>query len=111
MSTFDLVEWVCAQGNCYRCILMLYYMHNHHYVIDPIHVISDIGFPMYATRINMFDILRGFGSSYHEHVGTSRIHKRETLLMCHSTSNAKLYKIFAMKMGHLHCCILIAKAC
>ena len=111
MSTLDLVEWVYAQGNYCRCIFMLYYMHNHHGVIVSIHVTSDIGFPIYATRINMFDILRGFGSSYHEHVGTHRIHKRETLPMRHSASNAKLCRIFALKMGHLHCRILIAKAC
>ena len=34
----DLVVWVCAQGDCYRCIFMLYCVHDHCGVIVPIHV-------------------------------------------------------------------------
>ena len=34
MSALDLVVWVCAQGNCCRCIFMLYCVHNHRGVTD-----------------------------------------------------------------------------
>ena len=50
----DLVVWLCIQGDCHRCTLMLYYVHDHCCVIVLIHSPSDIGFPMYATRINVF---------------------------------------------------------
>ena len=38
MRAFDLVVWVCAQGDCHRCIFMLYCVHNHRDVIALIHV-------------------------------------------------------------------------
>ena len=38
MSAHDLVIWVCAQGNCCRCIFILYCVHNHRGVTVPIHV-------------------------------------------------------------------------
>ena len=38
MSALDLIVWVCAQGNCCRCIFMLYCVHDHHGMIIPIHV-------------------------------------------------------------------------
>ena len=72
---------------------------------DPCHL-SDISFPMYATRINMVDALKGFGLSRYEH-NTRHIHRFETLLVHHSAPNAKLCQIFTMKMGHFHCRILI----
>ena len=34
MSALDLVVQVCAQGNCCRCIFMLYCVHNHRGVTD-----------------------------------------------------------------------------
>ena len=71
---------------------------------------SDIGFPVYATCINMLDALVSFSLPSYEHANACCIHRHETLLVCHSTPNAKLYRIFAMKMGHLHCGILTAKA-
>ena len=37
---------------------------------------SDIGFPVYATRINMLDILMGFGSSQYKHVDMRHIHRK-----------------------------------
>ena len=37
-SALDLVVWVCVQGNCCRCIFMLYCAHGHHGVIVLIHV-------------------------------------------------------------------------
>ena len=39
MSAFDLVVWGCAQGNFYRCMLMLYCVHDYCGVIVLIHVI------------------------------------------------------------------------
>ena len=63
MSALDLVVWVCAQGDCCRCIFMLHCVYDHCGVIISIHVASDIGFLVYATRISMLDVLRGFGSS------------------------------------------------
>ena len=41
----DLVVWVCAQGDCYRCIFMLYCVHHHRSVIVLIHVIKWHWFP------------------------------------------------------------------
>ena len=38
MSAFDLVVWVWAQGDCYRCIFMLYCVQDHRGVIVLIHV-------------------------------------------------------------------------
>ena len=61
---------------------------------------SDIGFPVYATCINMFDGLVSFDSPDHEHANVCHIHKHKTLLVRHSTPNMKLYQIFAVKMGH-----------
>ena len=37
-SALDHVVWVCAQGNCCRCIFVLYCVHNHCNVIVLIHV-------------------------------------------------------------------------
>ena len=37
MRALDLIVWVCAQGDCHRCIFMLYYMHDHRGVIVLIH--------------------------------------------------------------------------
>ena len=71
---------------------------------------SDIGFPIYVTCINMLDALVSFSLPLYEHDDARRIHRHKTLPVCHSTPNAKLYWIFAMKMKHLCCCILIVKA-
>ena len=60
---------------------------------------SDIGFPVYVTCINMLDALVSFNLPLYEHANAFCIHRHETLLVCHSTPNAKLYRIFAMKMG------------
>ena len=57
----------------------------------------------------MLDALKGFGSSQYEHIDTRHVHRRETLLVLHSAQNAKLYGIFAVKMGHPHCHILTLK--
>ena len=45
ISALNLVVWVCAQGNCRRCILMLYCVHNHRDVTILIHVIKWHQFP------------------------------------------------------------------
>ena len=37
-SALDLIVWICAQGNCCRCIFMLYCMRDHRNVIVSIHV-------------------------------------------------------------------------
>jgi len=71
---------------------------------------SDISFLVYATCINMLNTLKGFGSSQYEHVDTRNIQRRKTLLVRHSAPNTKLCWIFAMKIGHPHCCILTSKA-
>ena len=110
MNALDLVEWVCAKGKCCRDIFVLYCVHNHRCVTVPIHITKCIGFPVYATRINMLDALRGFGWSLHEHVDMLCIHKHETLQVRRSAPNANLYQISAVKMVHPHCRILIAKA-
>ena len=72
---------------------------------------SDVGFPMYATRINVLDALRGFGLSQNKHVDMRHIHRRKTLPMLHSTLNAKICQIFAVKIGHPYCRTLMSKAC
>ena len=64
---------------------------------------SDISFLVYTTHINMLDALKSFGSSQYEHVDKRHIHRRETLLMCHSTPNTKLCQIFTVKVGPPHC--------
>ena len=38
ISALDLIVWVCAQGDCCRCIFMLYCVHDHRSVIVLIHV-------------------------------------------------------------------------
>ena len=38
MRALNLVVWVCAQGDCRRCIFMLYCVHDHRGVIVLIHV-------------------------------------------------------------------------
>ena len=45
IRALNLVEWVCAQGNCRRCIFMLYCVHNHRDVIVLIHVTKWHWFP------------------------------------------------------------------
>ena len=49
MSALDLVVWVCAQGNGYRCVFMLYCVHDHHGVIIPIHVTKSVS-PSYILK-------------------------------------------------------------
>ena len=71
---------------------------------------NDIGFPVYATRINMLDALKDFGSSQYEHVDARCIHKHETLSLHHSAPNMKFCQIFVVKIGYPHCRILISKA-
>ena len=44
-SALDLVEWVCAEDNCCRCIFMLYCVHNYRSVIVLIHVTKWHRFP------------------------------------------------------------------
>ena len=59
MRAFDLVVWVCAQGDCRRCISC--------YIVFMIIAVwlsrsmspSDTGFPVYATCINTLDTLGG----------------------------------------------------
>ena len=41
----DLVVWLCIQGDCHRCILMLYCVHDHCCVIVLIHVTKWHWFP------------------------------------------------------------------
>ena len=45
MGAPNLVVWVCAQGNCCRCIFMLYCVHNHCGVTVSIHVTKWHWFP------------------------------------------------------------------
>ena len=45
IRALNLVEWVCTQGNCRRCIFMLYCVHNHRDVIVLIHVTKWHWFP------------------------------------------------------------------
>ena len=45
MRALDLQVWVCAQGECRMCIIMLYYVHDHHSVIVLIHVTKRHWFP------------------------------------------------------------------
>ena len=106
ISAFDLIEWICAKGYyCLRYIVCMITAMWSSRSMSP----SDIDFLIYAMRINMFDALRGSNSSQHEHVGTHRIYRPETLPMRHNAPNTKLCQIFAMKMGHLRCRILMAK--
>ena len=44
-SAFDLVVWVCTQGDCCMCIFMLYCVHDHRGVIGLIHVTKWHWFP------------------------------------------------------------------
>ena len=71
---------------------------------------SDIGFPVCATHINMLDALVSFCLPKYEHVEARHIQRHETLSKCHSAPNVKLCRIFAVKMKHLCCHILTAKA-
>ena len=100
MRALNLVVCVCAQGDCHRCIFMLYCVHNHLGMKVRSMSPSDTGFAVYVTCINTLDILKGFGSSQYKHVDTRCILKCETLLVRHSAPNAKLYRIFTMKMRH-----------
>ena len=38
MGAPDLVVWVCTQGNCCRCIFVLYCVHDHHGMFVSIHI-------------------------------------------------------------------------
>ena len=38
MSALNLVVWLCVQGNCCKCMLMVYCVHDHRSVIVLIHV-------------------------------------------------------------------------
>ena len=58
----------------------------------------------------MFDALVSFNSPQFEHIDAHRTHRHGTLSMCHNAPYAKLCQIFAMKSGHLCCCILTVKA-
>ena len=62
MSALDLVVWVCTQGNCCRCIFMLYCMIIAVWLSQSCHL-SDLDFPVFVTHINMFNAWRGFDSS------------------------------------------------
>ena len=67
---------------------------------------SDIGFPMYATRINVFDALVSFGSPNHEHANACHIHRHETLWR----TKREILPDFRRENGTSFCRILIAKA-
>ena len=101
-SALDLVVCICTLSNCCRCIFMLYCVHDHRDVIVLIHV----------TKWHWFSHV----CDTHQHawcfenVNTRRIHRRETLPVHHSALNAKLCRIFFVKMGHPHYRILTSKS-
>ena len=45
MRALDLVVWVCTQGDCCKCIFMLYCVHDHRGVIVLIHITKWHWFP------------------------------------------------------------------
>ena len=49
--------------------------------------LSDIGFPVYVTSINVFDAMVSFGLPSYEHADAHHIHRYETLLVSHSAPN------------------------
>ena len=74
MKALDFVVWVCAQGDCCKCIFS--------YIVCMIIAVwlpwsmspSGIDFLVYATCINMLNALKGFDSSQYEHVNVHSIH-------------------------------------
>ena len=67
MSALDLIVWVCAQGNCCRCIFMLYCVHDHRGVIVLIHVNKWHWFPcvcdMYQYVLTLWRALACYNAS------------------------------------------------
>ena len=98
ISALDLIMLVCAQGNCCRCIFMLYCMHNHQVIL--------VSPCMQHTSICL--IL--WEALAHPSISMLAHARHETQLICHSTPNAKLCWIFTVKIGHPHCRILMVKA-
>ena len=113
MSAPNLVLWVYTQGHCCRCILKaLYCMHDHCGVIISIHVTKWHWFPRVCNTHQYIWYFEGVSarSSMSMHVGTCHIHRHETLAVCHSALNMKVYRIFTVKIRHLCCRIITVKA-
>ena len=66
--------------------------------IDLCHHVTSIASCMRHVS-TCFNTLEGFSLSRCEHVDTPYIHRRKTLLVCHSTSNAKPCQIFVVENG------------
>ena len=96
MRALDLVVWVYAQGDCHRCIFMLYCVHNHSDVIVLIHVTKWHWFPCICDTHQHGSCFEGLRLII---VRACR-YKRKTLPMRHSAPNTKLCRIFTVKMGH-----------
>ena len=70
-------------------------------------LVSHIGFPVYVTRINMFDALVDSGPPQYEHAEVRRIHRHETLwcTKCETLPNfshenwAPLLRYLGLSMG------------
>ena len=67
ISALDLIVWVCAQGDCCRCIFMLYCVHDHRSVIVLIHVNKWHWFPcvcdMYQYVLTLWRALACYNAS------------------------------------------------
>ena len=59
IRALDLVVWVCAQGDCRRCIFMLYCMHDHYDVIVSIHITKRHWFPRVCDMYQHVEHFRG----------------------------------------------------
>ena len=71
-SALDLVLCVCAQGNCCRCIFMLYCMHDHRGVIVLIHVtwVTLVSLCMWhaSTYLMLWRVLTRYNTSMSIHI-------------------------------------------
>ena len=110
MIALDLVVWVCTQVDCCGCTFMLYCVHDHRSMIVLIHLTKWYWFPRVCDTHQHAWCFERLWLVTVEHVDTRRKHRRETLPVRYSSPNAKLYRIFVVKMGYPHCHILTSKA-
>ena len=110
MIALDLVVWVCTQVDCCGCTFMLYCVHDHRSMIVLIHLTKWYWFPRVCDTHQHAWCFERLWLVTVEHVDTRRKHRRETLPVRYSSPNAKLCRIFVVKMGYPHCHILTSKA-
>ena len=111
VRALDLVVWVCAWGNCRRCIILLYCVHDHRGVIGLIYVTMWHQFPrvcdMYQHVLTLWRASACHGVSMSIRVTYTNA-KPYRCAIAHQMWNSA--KFSPWKIGYPHCCILTSKA-